>query len=211
MQSLLPSEDITDVARLQHLAGRYRPLVAVILALLSVSTLGATKAASWLCVVLACEIWTWFCTRPAMTQMLTTRQMIHYIASGTATMPAWATLGVLFWYLPDPQSCLVAIALWVGQLLYTQRFVYQSYLAIVLGNIVMVATMIAVPLLHPILSGTERLLFEIGLLFCLGFTISASLAAISGCDRWPTRTQPSRARPSPTSSPACPTGFVSAT
>ena len=177
MQSLLPSEDITDVARLQHLAGRYRPLVAVILASLSVSTLGATKAASWLCVVLACEIWTWFCTRPAMTQMLTTRQMIHYIASGTATMPAWATLGVLFWYLPDPQSCLVAIALWVGQLLYTQRFVYQSYLAIVLGNIVMVATMIAVPLLHPILSGTERLLFEIGLLFCLGFTISASLAA----------------------------------
>jgi diguanylate cyclase (GGDEF)-like protein len=177
MRSLLPSDDITDVARLQHIAGLYRPPVAAVLASLSISSIGPTKAGLWLFAVLVCEAWTWFCTRPATTQMLTTWQMIHYIVSGAVTMPAWATLGVLFWYLPDPQSCTIAIALWVGQLLYTQRFVYQSYLAILLGNSVMVGTMIAVPLIHPILFGTERLLFEVGLLLCVGFTISASLAA----------------------------------
>ena len=177
MRTLLPSDDITDVARLQHLAGRYRPPIAAILAALSAPSIGPVKAGWWLAVVLACEVWTWFCTRPAMTRLLTTRQMVTYIASGAATMPAWASLGIIFWYLPGAQYCTLAMALWVGQLLYTQRFVFQSYLAILMGNCVMVATMVAVPLMHPVLSGFERILFEIGQLFCVGFTISASLAS----------------------------------
>ena len=177
MKIKLSSADITEVARLQHLAGRYRPPVAVILGMLSVPTLGVTKAGLWIAALMACEVWTWFCTRPALSRALTTREMIAYIASGTVTMPVWATLGVLFWTVPDRGGSAIAMALWVGQLLYTQRFVFQSYLAVLLGNSAMVATMLVVPMLHPVLAGAEQLLFEIGLVFCIAFTISASLAA----------------------------------
>lgn len=177
MSSLLPAADITDIARLQHLAGRYRVAVAVLLAGLSAVSLGIPKAGLWAALIVACELWTWFATRPAMTRMLTTREMILYVLSGAFTMPAWATLGVMFWYTPSPQDCAVALALWVGQLLYTQRFVFQSYLAVLMGNAVMVVTMVLVPILHPAMAGAEQFLFEIGVLFCVGFTISASLAA----------------------------------
>jgi diguanylate cyclase (GGDEF)-like protein len=170
--------DITDVARLQHLAGRYRALVAMLLAWLSVSSLGAGRAAAWIAAVLASEVWTWFCTRPAMKRALTVREMIAYVLSGTVTMPSWAALGTMYWFSDRPDGVGVAMALWVGQLLYTQRFVFQSYLAILLGNAVMVATMVAVPLIHPHTEfGADQALFELGLLFCIGFTISASLAA----------------------------------
>jgi diguanylate cyclase (GGDEF)-like protein len=170
--------DITDVARLQHLAGRYRPPVALLLAWLSVPTLGVDRALAWIGVVLAAEVWTWICTRPAMTRALTVREMVTYVLSGTVTMPAWAALGTMFWFDGGPDGVGVAMALWVGQLLYTQRFVFQSYLAILMGNAVMVATMAVVPMIHPrTQSSADHALFELGLLFCIGFTISASLAA----------------------------------
>ena len=177
MRQLLPAADITEIARLQHLAGRYRSPVALFLAALSITSLGATKAGLWLVAVLICELGTWFCTRPATRGLLAKRGMILYVLSGAVTMPAWAMLGVMFWYTPVPQDSAVAMSLWVGQLLYTQRFVFQSYLAILMGNSVMVVTMMLVPLLHPVMSGSAQVLFEVGLLFCLGFTISASLAA----------------------------------
>ena len=177
MRTKLLSADITDVARLQHLVGRYRPPVAAVLAGLSVSSIGPAKAGAWLATVLACEAWTWFCTRPAMTRALTAREMVGYVVSGAVTMPAWATLGVMFWYVPQATGSAVAMALWVGQLLYTQRFVFQSYLAVLLGNVVMIATMLVVPMLHPVLAGSEQILFEVGLVFCIAFTVSASLAA----------------------------------
>ncbi|MGI4792633.1 MAG: putative bifunctional diguanylate cyclase/phosphodiesterase, partial [Janthinobacterium lividum] len=135
------------------------------------------KTEVWVTSVLGCEMWTWFATRPAMKRLLTTREMVLYVLSGAATMPAWAMLGVMFWYTPASQDCAVAVALWVAQLLYTQRFVFQSYLAVLMGNTVMIVTMMLVPILHPAMAGAEQVLFEIGLLFCVGFTISASLAA----------------------------------
>ncbi len=151
--------------------------------MLSVSAIGFAHAMLWLVALLLCEAWTWISTRPAMHRELTRGEMIGYIFSGAATMPAWAALGVFFWYTPDTNSNsehpLVAMALWVGQLLYTQRFIFQSYLAVVMGNIVMVGTMVVVPLVHPVLTGSELILFEIGLLFCVGFTISTSLASYS--------------------------------
>ena len=177
MRIKLLSADITDVARLQHRAGLYRPPVAAVLAALSISSIGPRNAGLWIAVICACEVWTWFCTRPAMARALSSREMIHYVVSGAVTMPAWATLGVLFWYLPGTTGSAVAMALWVGQLLYTQRFVFQSYLAVLLGNASMVSTMLVVPMLHPVLSGSELILFEVGLMFCIAFTISASLAA----------------------------------
>ena len=177
MRTILLSSDITDVARLQHLAGRFRPPVAILLAVTSISSIGARQALLWLAAILACEIWTWVCTRPAMTRALSSQEMLSYVISGAVTMPVWAILGVFFWYAPSRTGSTVAMALWVGQLLYTQRFVFQSYLAVLMGNAVMVATMVVVPLIHPVLSGSEQLLFEVGLLFCIGFTISASLAA----------------------------------
>ena len=177
MRIKLLSADITDVARLQHLAGRYRPAVAALLAGLSVSSIGPAAAGTWLAVVLSCEVWTWFCTRPAMTRALDPREMVVYAVSGAVTLPAWAMLGVLFWYVPGGTGSAVAMSLWVGQLLYTQRFVFQSYLAVLLGNAVMVVTMLAVPILHPVLAGAEQVLFEVGLTFCIAFTISTSLAA----------------------------------
>jgi diguanylate cyclase (GGDEF)-like protein len=177
MRDLLPVADITEIARLQHLVGRYRFPVALLLGALSVTSLGITKAELWATAILVCETWTWFATRPAMKGLLTTRGMVLYVLSGAATMPAWAMLGVMFWYTPSPQDSAVAVALWVGQLLYTQRFVFQSYLAVLMGNAVMVVTMVLVPLLHPAMAGASQILFEIGLLLCVGFTISASLAA----------------------------------
>ncbi|WP_419825663.1 putative bifunctional diguanylate cyclase/phosphodiesterase [Sphingomonas sp.] len=173
----MPIRDVSDVARLQHLAGRYRPPAAVVLAVLSVSKIGVRLAALWFGAVLICEAWTWFSTKPAMARDLTGREMTWYVLSGTVTMPAWAALGTMFWFTPAAEDKVVAVALWVGQLLYTQRFVFQSYVAVLLGNSVMVATMVAMPIVHPVLSGTDQALFEIGLLFCIGFAISSSLAA----------------------------------
>ncbi len=175
--AILDATDITEIARLQHLGGRYRAPMAVLLAALSVRVIGPAHAGWWIAAVLACELWTWASTRAAMTRALTTREMIWYIVSGAATMPAWAALGVMFWYTPSPQDSAVAVALWVGQLLYTQRFIFQSYLAVLMGNSVMVATMVVVPFLHPAMVGAEQVLFEIGLLFCVAFTVSGSLAA----------------------------------
>jgi len=170
--------DITAVAQLQHRAGRYRPPTAVLLAWLSVPSLGLRRALIWAMAVLLCEAWTWACTRAAMTRALTTREMVTYVVSGAFTMPAWASLGCMFWYAQTPGSTTVAVALWVGQLLYTQRFVFQSYLAIMMGNACMVLTMAAVPVIHPAgMAGHDRWLFELGLLFCVAFAISGSLAA----------------------------------
>lgn len=152
--------------------------VAAALGALATPSLGLAAVAAWIGAVLFCEAWTWIATRPAVGSAMSARQMVVYIVSGAVTLPTWAALGLLFWTSDTPGGAAIAVALWTGQLLYTQRLIFESRLGVLVGNSAICAMMVGAPLLHPRMGGTQQILFLIAVLFGIGFAIHGSLTAL---------------------------------
>ncbi|MFK7841902.1 MAG: putative bifunctional diguanylate cyclase/phosphodiesterase [Sphingorhabdus sp.] len=167
--------DVIDVAPVQHRIGPYRSGIATILGLLSIAPLGARTALAWLATMLVCEAWTWLATRSSLSGRMTNRQIVNYIASGLATVPCWTMLGVLYWISSVEGSTEIALVIWAAQLIYTQRFIYQSLTAIVIGNISNIAAMLIFPLMDTRLDTSVQILLITGLIVSIGFALSGAL------------------------------------
>jgi len=171
---LLPA-DLIRVARVQRQLCGYRALTALVLAPISVPTLGLDVALSWLALIAICESWTWVTTGNAPDLSMSKRELLMYLVSATITAPAWTLLGVLFWLSDSPDATNVAIAFWAGQLIYTQRFVYQSLVAIVVGNAATIIAMLTLPIFVPRFEPATQAPFIVGVIVAVAFTVSGAL------------------------------------
>lgn len=153
--------------------------MAFVLATLSVPILGWGTAGVWFAFIIACEIWTWFTTRSARNGAMTHPQLLAYLVSGSVTVPAWTMLGVLFWLSSNPGATNIAIALWAAQLLYTQRFVYQSNVAIMIGNSSTLLAMLVLPIVVPRFSPEVQAALLIAMFVGVAFAISGALRTLN--------------------------------
>ena len=172
--AMLLREDVTEVAFVQHRIVPYRAVFALLCGAFATPALGTTKALVWTAVVLLSELWTWFATRPAVRAPLTPRATLFYILSGAVTVPAWTALGVLYWFSSKPGTPAVALAMWAAQLIYTQRFIYQSRISIVVGNLSTVAALVLFPLFAPRFAFELQLPLVVAILFAIAFAISGA-------------------------------------
>lgn len=164
-----------EVAVVQHKIVPHRATLALLLGGASVLTLGPAQAGWWTFIMLCCELWTWRATRPALSGNMTQFQIWNYLASGAATVPCWTALGVLYWLNPASGTAEIALVLWAAQLINTQRFIYQSVLAIGVGNSSTIAVMIILPLIAPRFEPIVQVLITFGIAVCIGFAISGAL------------------------------------
>jgi len=171
---LLPA-DLIRVARVQRQLCGYRAVMALVVAPISVPTLGIVTTSMWFALIVFCESLTWVTTRSARHYAMTQRQLLAFFVSGTLTVPAWTLLGVLFWLSGRPDATNVAIAFWAAQLIYTQRFVYQSMVAIVVGNTPTVLAMLLLPLCYPRFELSMQATFVVGVFIAIAFTVSGAL------------------------------------
>nr|WP_070959363.1 EAL domain-containing protein [Hyphomonas sp. Mor2] len=171
--------EITDVARVQHKVGPYRIPIALILSTISSFILGPIAALTWISGILICEVWTWFATKDISSDAMDQSQLINYLASGFCTVPCWTGIGILYWFHPANGSSEIAIVLWGVQLIYTQRFIYRSVLAIIIGNSSTVMAMLLLPIFAPKFDPMSQFMVIIGLLVAVGFAISGALLTMS--------------------------------
>jgi len=168
-------DEVVEVAKVQNRIAGWRAAIAVLLGVLSLAPLGYVAALTWTAAMLACELWTKVATRPALSGAMTSRQILIYIISGFATVPCWSALGALYWLSNVPGSEQIAIVLWAAQLINTQRFIYQSPLAILIGNMSTTGLILLLPLFVPRLELQMQLILTIGFLLCIGFAVSGAL------------------------------------
>lgn len=174
---ILPA-DLVEVARIQHRLCAQRILMAFVVGPLSVPALGVTTAAAWLAVIVCCETWHWFATRSAHRGFMTAWEMHTYLLAGGLTVQSWTMLGILYWLSPAPGASAVAIALWAAQLIYTQRFVFQSVVTILIGNASTVFAMLMLPIIIPRFSPALQLPLTVAGLIGVAFAISGAMRTL---------------------------------
>lgn len=168
-------DEVVEVAKVQNRIAAWRAAIAVLLGVLSAAPLGTIAAATWTAAMLACELWTKIATKPALSGSMSPRQIIAYIISGFATVPCWSALGALYWLSDVSGSEQIAIVLWAAQIINTQRFIYQSPLAILIGNMSTTGLILLLPFFAPKLEPQMQLTLSIGFLLCIGFAVSGAL------------------------------------
>lgn len=174
---ILPA-DLVEVARIQHRLCVQRILMAFVVGPLSAPALGLTTAAVWLAVMVGSETWHWFATRSAHRGSMTAWEMNTYLLAGGLAVQCWTMLGVLYWLNPAPGAGAVAIALWAAQLIYTQRFVFQSVVTIVVGNASTVLAMLLLPIMIPRLNPELQAPLTVAGLIGVAFAISGAMRTL---------------------------------
>lgn len=170
---------VLEVAKVQHRIGPLRAGIAIILGLLSLSPLGIETAALWLVAMLGCELWTSLATRPALSGQMSEWQVFRYVMSGLVAIPCWNSLGVLYWLSDVEGAAIMALMLWAAQLIYTQRFIYQSLPAIIIGNSSTIAAMVALPIIAPHFGSSIQIILVVGMTISIGFALSGAMMTMN--------------------------------
>ena len=88
----------------------------------------------------------------------------------------WAGLGALMWFAPAPELKMAAVAIWVGQIVYTQNFRHQPGALLAVSAITPMASLLVFPLFFYDAHGTAANVARWGLMAVVLTTINVMLA-----------------------------------
>ncbi|CAN5522029.1 ATP-binding protein [soil metagenome] len=88
----------------------------------------------------------------------------------------WSGLGALLWFAPGPELKMAAVAIWVGQIVYTQNFRHQPGALLVVSAIAPMASMLVFPLFFYDAHGTAANVARWGLMAVVLTSINVMLS-----------------------------------
>ena len=88
----------------------------------------------------------------------------------------WAGLGALMWFAPAPELKMAAVAIWVGQIVYTQNFRHQPAALLAVSAIAPMASMLVFPLFFYDAHGVAANVARWGLMAVVLTTINVMLS-----------------------------------
>lgn len=138
--------------------------------------LGAPLAVGWLSSLLACEAAAWLITRRFKGGRPGTARLRALFAWASLPINAtWAWLGALLWWEGPGDTRLGAVAIWCGQVIYTQNFRHQSGPLVVLAGLAPMVCLVIFPFLFLEGSGPEVVAARWGLLLLVATTVNVML------------------------------------
>nr|WP_227878881.1 response regulator [Caulobacter segnis] len=138
--------------------------------------LGATIAAGWLVSLLAGEGLAYLVTRRFRSGRTgTARLRALFIWASVPINASWAALAALLWLQGHGDTRLGAVAIWCGQLIYTQNFRHQSAPLLVLNGLAPMVSLIVFPFFFLPGDELETLTARWGLFLLVATTINVML------------------------------------
>lgn len=137
---------------------------------------GAALAVTWLASLLACEGLAFLITRRFKHGRPGTARLRALFAG--ASLPinvVWAWLGAMLWLQGSADARLGAVAVWCGQVIYTQNFRHQSGPLVVLNGVAPMACLIVFPFCLLPGEGPETIAARWGLLLLVATTVNVML------------------------------------
>lgn len=137
---------------------------------------GASLAVIWLASLLACEGAAWLITRRFKDGRPGAAGLRALFALASLPINAtWAWLGAMLWLEGAADARLGAVAVWCGQVIYTQNFRHQSGPLVVLSGVAPMACLVVFPLFLLPGSGPETIAARWGLLLLVATTVNVML------------------------------------
>ena len=87
----------------------------------------------------------------------------------------WSSLGALLWFAPGPEMKMAAVAIWVGQIVYTQNFRHQPGALLVVSAIAPMTSMLVFPMIFYEAHSTAANVARWGLMAVVLTTINVML------------------------------------
>ncbi len=138
--------------------------------------LGATLAIGWLSCLLACEGAAWLITRRFKGGRAGTPRLRALFAWASLPINAtWAWLGAMLWWQGAGDTRLGAVAIWCGQLIYTQNFRHQSVPLVVLTGLSPMVCLVVFPFAFLEGAGPEVIAARWGLLLLVATSVNVML------------------------------------
>lgn len=138
--------------------------------------LGAMIAVGWLLSLLAGEVLAYLVTRRFRSGRTgTARLRALFVWASVPINVSWAALAALLWLQGQGDTRLGAVAIWCGQLIYTQNFRHQSAPLLVLNGLAPMVSLIVFPFFFLPGSGPETIAARWGLLLLVATTINVML------------------------------------
>jgi signal transduction histidine kinase/ActR/RegA family two-component response regulator len=95
----------------------------------------------------------------------------------------WSGLGALLWFAPGPELKMAAVAIWVGQIVYTQNFRHQPGALLVVSAVAPMTSMLVFPLFFYDAHGTAANVARWGLMAVVLTTINVMLTNRAAANR----------------------------
>ena len=176
-QSPWADERLDEVAMDTHRLLASRVISAVVVALVIGRALGAPMALTWLACLLAGEGLARLATRqfkPGVTGTPTLRAA--FVLAALPINIVWAWLAAMLWLSTVADLKLAAVAVWTGQIVYTQNFRHQPWTLVAVSGVAPLTSLIVFPFLFYDTQGIGAETARWGLLIVALNTISTMIS-----------------------------------
>jgi len=112
-----------------------------------------------------------------------TRERALFTLASLPINASWAALAAVLWLRGDADMRLAAVAIWCGQVIYTQNFRHQSVPLLVLNGLAPMVSLIVFPFFFLHGSGPDNIAARWGLLLLVATTINVMLQNRAAANR----------------------------
>uniref|UniRef100_B0SYW3 histidine kinase n=1 Tax=Caulobacter sp. (strain K31) TaxID=366602 RepID=B0SYW3_CAUSK len=164
------------------LPSRFIP--ATLTAVAVIFALGPVIAFSWLAALACGEGLARLATRQFKAGVRGShRQRAAFVLAALPINLAWAGLGALLWLAPAPELKMAAVAIWVGQIVYTQNFRHQPAALLAVSAFAPMTSLLVFPLFFYDAHGTAANVARWGLMAVVLTTINVMLSNRAAASR----------------------------
>ncbi|WP_327019761.1 ATP-binding protein [Caulobacter sp. Root1455] len=184
LHAILADDRLDEVAMDTHRLLLSRVIPALLSAAVAQLALGVTFAACWLAVFLTAEGLARLATgrfRPGVPGTPTMRAV--FLLGALPINLTWSWLAAMIWFSPLPDMKLAAVAVWVGQIVYTQNFRHQPVALIAVSAFAPMVSLIVFPLFFLPGQGVGPNIARWGLVLVVATTLNVMLANRAAANR----------------------------
>jgi signal transduction histidine kinase/CheY-like chemotaxis protein len=180
----LADDRLDEVAMDTHRLLLSRLFPALLSAVVTHFALGWTLALSWLAVFLMSEGLARLATRRFKPGVPGTRPMRAVFLLGALPINlTWSWLAAMMWFSPLLHMRMAAVAVWVGQIVYTQNFRHQPAALVAVSAVAPMASLVIFPLFFFPDAGVGPNIARWGLVMIVATTLNVMLANRAAANR----------------------------
>lgn len=111
----LIDERLDELAASAHLAARARVPITMGIGFIAHFMIGWPAATAWTAILMACEVWAWFATRPQFLGLpISVGQRLNHLVNISTETTGWVLMGWLLWRTGTPQGALCGVIVWLS-------------------------------------------------------------------------------------------------
>ena len=144
----LLDERLDEMAASAHLAARARVPITIGIGVIAHFMIGWRIAGLWTAVLLACEAWSWFATRPQFERRpISLGQRLNHLINLCVETTGWFIIGWLLWRTGTIGGTLCGVTIWLSIIAFAQSFAYQTPTGFLVGGALPALFMLLVTLI----------------------------------------------------------------